>query len=94
MSADPTQPVPDWWQQAQPPQGPPPPVATPRRLRGRRRALIAVIVIIVVLVVGDRAANAYTENQMASQFQSSLDLSGKPNVNIQGIPVPDPAGRP
>jgi hypothetical protein len=86
MSADPTQPVPDWWQQAQPPQGPPPPVVAPRRRRGRRRALITVIVIIVVLVVGDRVAAAYTENQFASQFQSSLDLSGKPHVNIAGIP--------
>ncbi len=86
MSADPTQPVPDWWQQAQPPQGPPPPVVAPRRRRGRRRALIIVIVIIVVLVVGDRVAAAYTENQFASQFQSSLDLSGKPHVNIAGIP--------
>jgi hypothetical protein len=86
MSADPTQPVPDWWQQAQPPQGPPPPVAAPRRRRGRRRVLITVIVIIVVLVVGDRVAAAYTENQFASQFQSSLDLSGKPHVNIAGIP--------
>ena len=42
--------------------------------------------IVVVLVVGDRAANAYTENQMASQIQSSLGLSGKPNVTIQGFP--------
>ena len=42
--------------------------------------------IIVVLVVGDRAAKAYTEDQMASQVQSSLALSGKPNVTIQGFP--------
>ena len=42
--------------------------------------------IIVVLVVGDRAANAYTEDQMASQIQSSLALSGKPHVTIQGFP--------
>ena len=42
--------------------------------------------IIVVLVVGDRAAKAYTENQMASQIQSSLGLSGKPHVTIQGFP--------
>jgi hypothetical protein len=44
------------------------------------------IVIILVLVVGDRVANAYAENQMASQFQSSLELSGKPHVTIQGFP--------
>ncbi len=42
--------------------------------------------IIVVLVVGDRAAKAYTEDQMASQMQTSLALSGKPHVSIQGFP--------
>ena len=42
--------------------------------------------IIVVLVIGDQAAKAYTENQMASQVQSSLGLSGKPHVTIQGFP--------
>ena len=47
--------------------------APPRMRRRRRRwPLITLIVIIVLLVVGDRAANAYTENQMASQIQSSL----------------------
>jgi hypothetical protein len=44
------------------------------------------IVIVLILVVADRAANAYTENAMASQVQSSLDLSGKPRVTIQGFP--------
>jgi hypothetical protein len=63
-------------------QGPPP----RRRRRRRRWPLITLIVIIVVLVVGDRAANAYTENQMASQIQTSLGLSGKPSVTIQGFP--------
>jgi hypothetical protein len=43
-------------------------------------------VIIVVLVGGDRVANAITEDQMASQFQSSVGLSGKPHVTIQGFP--------
>jgi len=57
-----------------------------RRRRRRRWPLITLIVIVVVLVVGDRAANAYTENQMASQVQSSLGLSGKPHVTIQGFP--------
>ena len=42
--------------------------------------------IIVLLVGGDRAANAFAEDQMASQFQSSLALSGKPHVTIQGFP--------
>jgi hypothetical protein len=60
----------------------------PARVRRRRRRwpLITLIVIIVVLVIGDRAANAYTENQMASRIQSSLGLSGKPSVTIQGFP--------
>jgi LmeA-like phospholipid-binding len=60
----------------------------PARMRRRRRRwpLITLIVIIVVLVVGDRAANAYTEDQMASQMQKSLALSGKPHVTIQGFP--------
>ncbi len=59
---------------------------TRTRRRRRRWPLITLIVIIVVLVVGDRVANAYTEDQMASQMQSSLALSGKPHVTIQGIP--------
>jgi hypothetical protein len=60
----------------------------PPRVRRRRRKwpLITLIVIIVVLVGADRAAKAITENQMASQVQSSLGLSGKPDVNIQGFP--------
>src|SRR5271166_3080927 len=70
------------YQGAQGYQGPPP------RMRRRRRRwpLITLIVIIVVLVGGDRAAKAITENQMASQVQSSLGLSGKPDVTIQGFP--------
>jgi hypothetical protein len=63
-----------------------PPPRMRRRRRRRRWPLITLIVIVVVLVVGDRAANAYTENQMASQVQSSLGLSGKPHVTIQGFP--------
>jgi len=43
-------------------------------------------VIVLLLVAADRAANAYTEDQMASQVQSSLALSGKPQVTIQGFP--------
>jgi hypothetical protein len=60
----------------------------PARVRRRRRRWpwITLLVIILVLVGGDRAANAYAENQMASQVQSSLALSGKPNVTIQGFP--------
>jgi hypothetical protein len=63
-------------------QGPPPRV----RRRRRRWPWITLIVIILLLVGADRAAAAYAENDMASQFQSSLDLSGKPSVNIAGFP--------
>ena len=61
------------------------PAARARRRR-RRWPWITLIVIVLVLVLGDRAANAYTEDQMASQMQSSLALSGKPHVTIQGFP--------
>jgi LmeA-like phospholipid-binding len=64
------------------PPGPPP----RRRRRGPFILLITLLVIVVLLVVSDRVANAYTENQMASQVQSSLGLSGKPTVNIHGFP--------
>ena len=57
-----------------------------RRRRGPLIAVITVIVILVLLVVSDRVANAYAENQMASQVQSSLGLSGKPDVTIHGFP--------
>lgn len=61
--------------------------APPRsRRRHRRWPWITVLVIVVLLVVADRGANAYAENQMASQFQSSLGLSGKPHVAIEGFP--------
>ena len=63
-------------------QGPPARV----RRRHRRWPWITLLVIVLVLVGGDRAAKAYAENQMASQVQSSLALSGKPNVTIQGFP--------
>jgi len=75
-------PVNQGYPQAQGYQGQPP------RMRRRRRRwpFITLIVIILVLVVADRGANAYTEDQMASQVQSSLALSGKPHVTIQGFP--------
>jgi len=56
------------------------------RRRRRRWPWITLLVIVLVLVGGDRAANAYAEDQMASQVQSSLALSGKPHVTIQGFP--------
>jgi hypothetical protein len=61
------------------------PVA-PTRRRRRRWPWITLLVIVLVLIGGDRAANAYTEDQMASQIQSSLALSGKPSVTIAGFP--------
>jgi LmeA-like phospholipid-binding len=85
MSADPTRPLPEWWQ-AQGTREPPTIVVRKRRRRGPLIALITVLVILVLFVVSDRVANAYAENQMASQFQSSLGLSGKPHVTIQGFP--------
>jgi LmeA-like phospholipid-binding len=84
MSADPTRPLPEWQTQGR---GQPEFVVRKRRRRkGPFIALITLIVIVVLLVVSDRVANAYAENQMASQFQSSLGLSGKPHVTIQGFP--------
>jgi hypothetical protein len=56
------------------------------RRRRRRWPWITLLIIVLVLVGGDRAAKAYAEDQMASQVQSSLALSGKPNVTIQGFP--------
>jgi LmeA-like phospholipid-binding len=78
----PTYPANQGFPAAQGDQGP------PARMRRRRRRWpwITLLVIVVVLVGGDRAANAYAEDQMASQIKSSLALSGKPNVTIQGFP--------
>jgi hypothetical protein len=83
---------------AQPPQDSPPwqgqgaygsGQGSPVVVRGRRRRRwpwITLIVILLVLVVADRGALAITENAMASQFQSSVGLSGKPHVSIPGFP--------
>jgi len=65
---------------------PAPGYQAPRARRRRRWPWITLIVIIVVLVVGDRAAKAFAEDQMASQVQSSMELSGKPHVTIEGFP--------
>jgi LmeA-like phospholipid-binding len=85
VSTDPTRPLPEWWRTQGPPE-PPTVIRRRRRRRGPLIALITLIVIIVLLVVSDRVAAAYTENQMASQIQSSLSLSGKPHVTIEGFP--------
>ena len=97
QSPPPGNPPPPAWQ-AQAPQDSPPwqaqgaygsgqgsPVAV-RRRRRRRWPWITLIVIILVLVGADRGALAITENAMASQFQSSVGLSGKPHVSIPGFP--------
>ena len=78
----PTYPANQGFPAAQGDQGP------PARMRRRRRRWpwITLLVIVLVLVGGDRAAKAYAEDQMASQVQSSLALSGKPHVTIQGFP--------
>lgn len=84
MTADPTRPLPERWN-AQGPPGPP----SPTRRRRRRWPIITaitVVVILLLLVVVDQVAKAYTENQIASQFQSSVGLSGKPRVTIQDFP--------
>jgi hypothetical protein len=84
MTSGPTRPLPGWWEQ-QEPQGPPP-VRRRRRRKGPLVGLITLIVILALLVVSDFVAKAYAENQMASQVQSSLGLSGKPKVTIEGFP--------
>src|ERR1700756_1686338 len=90
MSSDPTRPIPEWQQSYGSSQPPPTVMARQPRPRRRRRGpvilLTTLVIIIVLLVVSDRVANAYTENQMASQVQSSLALSGKPSVTIHGFP--------
>jgi hypothetical protein len=70
--------------------GPPGPAPRLRR-SGRRRtrrwmmAVFTVVVLLVLLVIGDRVANAITENAFASQFQSQ-GVPVKPAVNIEGFP--------
>jgi hypothetical protein len=61
-------------------------VARRRRKRWPFITGIIVLVIVILLAVADRVANAITENAMATQLQSSVGLSGKPNVTIQGFP--------
>lgn len=72
------------WQASQPTQRYP--VARRRRKRWPLITGIIVVVIVILLVVSDRVANAVAENKMASQFQTSLALSGKPKVSIAGFP--------
>ncbi len=72
------------WQASEPTQRYP--VARRRRKRWPLITGVVIVVIVILLVVSDRVANAVAENEMASQFQTSLSLSGKPNVSIAGFP--------
>jgi hypothetical protein len=85
VSADPTRPLPQWGY-AEQPAAPRPQRPRRRRRRGPFALLITLLVIVVLLVVSDRVANAFAESQMASQVQSSLGLSAKPDVTIHGFP--------
>ena len=82
--AQPPQDAPPWQGQGPYGSGQGSPVVV--RRRRRRWPWITLIVIVLVLVAADRGALALTENAMASQFQSSVGLSGKPHVSIPGIP--------
>jgi hypothetical protein len=82
MSFEPTQPLPTGRQSP----GYPPPRARRRRRRWPIITGAVVVLVIVLLVVADRVANGVAESQMASQFQTSVGLSGKPSVSIGGFP--------
>ncbi len=86
MSSDPTRPLPTWWQAQKPQRSRAPAIRARRRGRGPLVAVITLVVLVVLLVASDRVANAIAENEMASQIQSSLGLSGKPTVTIEGFP--------
>ena len=97
QSPAPQAPPPPAWQQPGPQDPPPPawqaqgaygpiPVSPVIRRRRRRWPWITLLVIVVFLVAADRVALVLTENAMATNFQQSVGLSGKPHVVIQGIP--------
>ncbi len=86
MSQDPTTPLPTGWQTPTSAPTQRYPVTRRRRRRWPLITVITAVVVLILLVVSDRAANAIAENEMATQFQSSLSLSGKPSVSIGGFP--------
>jgi hypothetical protein len=51
-----------------------------------RRLLIVLVVLAAVLVVADRVGVIVAENALAGQIQQQIDLDGKPDVSIRGIP--------
>ena len=62
-----------------------------RRPRRRRHGclislLVVLVVILVILGVGDQVARSYAQGRIASQIQSSADMSAKPSVSIKGWP--------
>lgn len=57
-----------------------------RRHRGLAALLVVLVIILVILGVGDQVARSYAQNRIASQFQSSADMSAKPSVSIEGWP--------
>jgi hypothetical protein len=60
--------------------------AETRRRRFPLKTVIGLVILLLLLVGADRVAAAVAENEMASQVQTSMHLSGQPNVNIQGFP--------
>lgn len=58
----------------------------PSRRKFPVKTTIAIVVLLLLLVGADRISAAVTENTMASQVQTSMHLSGKPDVSVQGFP--------
>jgi LmeA-like phospholipid-binding len=84
VSPDPTRPISTGWQ--------PQHSAAQHQYEGRRRrrfplkTVIAIIILLLLLVGADRVAAAVAEGKVASKIQSSMSLSGKPSVDIEGFP--------
>lgn len=57
-----------------------------RRRRFPLKTVIAIVVLLLLLVGADRIAVAVAEGKVASKIQSSMSLSGKPSVDIEGFP--------
>jgi hypothetical protein len=57
-----------------------------RRRRFPLKTVIAIIILLLLLVGADRLAAHIAESKIASKVQSSMSLSGKPNVDIEGFP--------